>query len=114
MVAALASRVNAPTCLGTEESAGRAAKEPRALVPLGRRRHSEVGTILVALPAGSRSRDLGAEGRLPRRGAPQCGAGVVDVRFAAFALRLHEAIASREACDVRSALESASVEAGDG
>jgi len=59
---------------------------------------------------GSSSRALlrrhGAEGRHPRRGAPQCGAGVVDVRLAAFALRPHEVVASREACDTRSALES--------
>jgi len=36
------------------------------------------------------------------------------VRFAAFALRLHEVVASREACDTRSAPGLDSIEAGDG
>jgi len=44
----------------------------------------------------------------------KCGAGVVNVRFAAFALRLHEVVASREACDTRSAPGLDSIEAGDG
>jgi hypothetical protein len=68
---------------------------------------------------GSSSRGLVREITVRRVGTHgaelhKCGAGVVNVRFAAFALRLHEVVASREACDTRSAPGLDSIEAGDG
>jgi len=56
--------------LTAREAAGGAATEVRAPVPLGRRRHSEVGTVSVAPPAALSFGRHGAGGRHPRRGAP--------------------------------------------
>lgn len=64
-------------------------------------RHSEIGTGLV-IGSSSRASKHGAGGRHPRRGAPRCGAGVVE-RETAFALDHAGPSRCREAGDARSA-----------
>jgi len=70
-----------PTVARHVEPADGAATEMRSPVPSWRRRHSEVGTVSVAPPAGVLVRETTVRG-VGTQGAElhNCGAGVGDVR----------------------------------